>query len=167
VCHQLDGYEKDLITGLNRLCSPQTGLTFAAKIYLNSQCEGNTTIYEADKYPFNCIGPVRFFWHPKNQNENRSIWIWSHPAIYKQVEDQLTFIFKLTKTTEQDSPQIKKRKISQNIEENHENYFTSINNSNIKLKSLKDKLNRFKLLGPMSTTILANLLQTTDSDNEM
>ncbi len=165
MCHQLDGLEEDLIKGLNKLCSPQTGLTFAAKIYLSGQNEGNTIIYETDKYPFNCIGPVRFLWHPKNLNENRSIWIWSHPAIYKQVEDQLAFVFNLTKTTEQNSPQIKKRKMSEKMEDNEECY-ESNDNLKITLKSLKDKLNRFKLLGPMSTTILANLLQTTDSKNE-
>lgn len=149
------------------MCSSQTGLTFAAKIYLTGQCEGNTILYEADKYPFNCIGPVRFLWHPKI-HEQRSIWIWSHPAIYKQVEDQLTDIFKLVKTTASDSPQIKKRKLSEKTEEkNHEENFESTDDSNIKLKSLKDKLNRFKLIGPMSTTILANLLQTTESTNEM
>jgi len=95
VCMQLDAItEQDLINGLNKLCSPEFGLTFAAKIYLNGQCEGNTILYE---------------------------------------ENGL--------------------------------YYESFDERKIVLKPLKDKLNRFKLLGPMSTNILANLLQTADSSS--
>ena len=170
VCMQLDACsEQDLINGLNKLCSPEFGLTFAAKIYLNGQCEGNTILYEENKYPFNCIGPVRFNWHPsQNQDtieKKRSIWIWSHPSIYSQIEAELVSVFKLSKQNESasDSPQTKKIKL--NNEDQNGLYYESFDERKIVLKPLKDKLNRFKLLGPMSTNILANLLQTADSSS--
>ncbi len=150
----MEGKEEDLIKGLSKLCSQQTGLTFGAKMFLNGQYEGNVILYEESKYPFNCIGPVRFLWKCKSddsdQNEQRKLWIWSHPSIYQQVETQLKNVFDLNEKKENEdensSPVFKKRKLK----------------NEIYLQSLKDKLVRFKLLGPLSTTILANVLKTVD-----
>lgn len=190
MCHELKGRQDDLLNGLKRLCSQETGLTFAAKITLSGQCEGRTIIYEADKYPFNCIGPCRFIWKVENvlnNEEYRTLWIWSHPSIYKQVEDQLIEIFQFKKIEStdkvpeeeednQDSPLAKKRKIipkCSNLNEakpisNNQIPQAWSNQSNINLRCLKDKLVRFKLLGPLCTTILANVLKTIDQsdDNE-
>lgn len=59
-------------------------------MYLNGQCEGKAVLYEENKYPYNCIGPVRFLWHPLSvQSEQRTIWIWSHPSTFKQIKTQL------------------------------------------------------------------------------
>ena len=157
----MTGKEDELIKGLSKLCSQQTGLTFAAKMYLNGQYEGNTILYEENKYPFNCIGPVRFLWKYKSndcdKNELRNLWIWSHPSIYQQVENQLKNVFDLNDEKDVDdentAPAVKKRKL-----QNDKN--------KICLKSLKDKLVRFKLLGPLSTTILGNVLKTVDLMDE-
>lgn len=163
MCHELEGNEDDLIKGLNKLCSPQLGLTFAAKIFLSGQCEGRVVVYEENKYPLNCIGPIRFLWHPSSDKQ-RTLWIWSHPAIYKQIESQIITIFGLknSKNEDSDSPQTKKRKLENAVDFNENRYESE--NKSIVLKCLKDKLNRFKLIGPLSTTILASLLETADHE---
>lgn len=162
VCHELNGNEEDLINGLNKLCSSQLGLTFAAKIYLSGQCEGRVVLYEENRYPYNCIGPVRFLWQP-SISKQRTIWIWSHPSIFKQVESQLVSIFELTnKSDGSDSPQTKKRKLDNATGPNEISYES--NNKSIVLNSLKDKLNRFKLVGPLSTSILTSLLETVEHE---
>jgi hypothetical protein len=196
---------------LARLCTNKTGLTFAAKIYLKGQCEGRTVLYEKDKYPFKCIGPVRFFWRPieneqdmaiESSNLRRSLWIWSHPSIYKSVEQQLINTFVLEKevsisqnlvsnnhdnqqsniqekSSELEPPKTKKRKLANSSEqkpkeiektqyeskEKRSLVYKSNDETGIHLRSLKDKLNRFKLLGPLSTTILANVLNPIKSSS--
>lgn len=158
----MDGTEKDLISGLTKLCSQEAGLTFGAKMYTEGQFEGKLTLYEADKYPYSCIGPIRFLWKPREPNQEiRSLWIWSHPAIYREVEKQLVNVFNLTREiskSDDSSPDAKKRKL---LDDSSDLNLNPLYKSNlVTLTSLKDKLIRFKLAGPMSTSILANVLQT-------
>ena len=65
------------------------------------------------------------------------------------------------------APFLKKRKLNDETENliSSKAYESKIDDK-IKLKSLKDKLIRFKLLGPLSTTILANALQTIEYGDE-
>jgi len=159
VCNELEGEEDVLINGLNRMCSSKVGLTFGAKMFLNGQYEGRTVLYEKDKYPFGCIGPVRFLWKfYENPNDpeakkQRRIWIWSHPSTTKQIRAQLIEIFDL-----------KLQSADDNTSDNGE-FESTTGGSVVKLKSLKDKIVRFKLLGPLSTTLLAHVLKTFD-DNQ-
>jgi hypothetical protein len=203
----LSGGEVDLIRGLSRLCSPKIGQTFGAKMNLKGNYEGRTILYKSDSYPNNCIGPVRFIWKKQQCEKERSLWIWSHPSIYKQIEQQLLAIFqfklnennqksslKLDKTDEtietndqNDDIINKKRRLTssssistekklkqepQASEQTKQNYISLKNETQIfempiEMKLMKDKLIRFKLIGPMSTTILGNVLQTVNiSTNE-
>jgi hypothetical protein len=179
----MEGAQQDLITGLNKLCSTGAGLTFAAKISLNGQYEGRVILYEANKYPFNCIGPCRFLWKPTDEansdTSQRKIWLWLHPSIYKHIQQELINIFELTNSTcdstkvineNDDSPAVKKRKVEEKTTQNDsvfkdvvdDSAVWSNNTKTIQLKNLKDKLIRFKLLGPLSTTILANVVNVAD-----
>jgi ribonuclease P/MRP protein subunit POP1 len=175
VCLQLEGRQEDLLQGLAKLSSSKTGLTFAAKLYLNGQFEGRTVMYEENKYPFGCIGPVRFLWKAVDDhlddNFNRYLWIWSHPSVYKRVETQLINVFELESQTIDEfdaNSNAKKRKLNEEKEKqtcdettrSNQNPVYHSSSKHIKLKNLKDKLVRFKLLGPLSTSILANALKT-------
>ena len=177
VCYELKGHENDLVKGLNRLCSEKTGLTFSAKIFFSGKCEGRISLYEADQYPYKCIGPCKFMWKPE-QNENRIIWIWLHPSIHKQVEEEFMKIFKLDHD-QNDSPLAKKRKLNcdnlnqdinedikmENLaEETIENCLKS-ESEKVTITCLKDKLVRFKLMGPTSTSILGNVLGIIENEN--
>jgi hypothetical protein len=184
VCYELKGKQDELIAGLNRLSSIETGLTFAAKISLNGQYEGRTILYEADSYPNKCLGPCRFMWMPVNTNcqqeADRRIWLWVHPSFYTQFEMELLKIFQLkpkinlenlninSESTE-DVPALKKRKLEN--KKTNEVELDSIdmhswtnNQKTIHVKCLKDKLIRFKLLGPLSATILSSVLHVADLD---
>ncbi len=55
-------------------------------MYLSGQCEGKAVLYEENKYPYKCIGPVRFLRHPLNVQSEQ---IWSHPSTFKQIGTQL------------------------------------------------------------------------------
>lgn len=181
------------------MCSPETGLTFAAKISLEGKFEGRTMLYEPDRYPYHLIGPARFLWRPvesNNNNQTRTLWLWTHPAIHQTVYEQIKIIFQLSEqrkilevsnemevsvvnSQDEDSPISKRRKMNESNEkidnlnkEKTEKRTDSVlicefnEETGIKLKSLKDQLVRFKLLGPLSTTILANVLQTIEPSLE-
>lgn len=151
ICYEIQGEEEKLVNGLNRLCSPETGLTFAAKIYMSGKCEGRTVLYEAGQYPYKCIGPCRFLWKP-SETKDKTLWLWIHPAVNSQVEAELFKIF-----DQEESPVVKKIKTGHETE-------SKCNKNNVKITCLKDELVRFKLLGPVSTPILGNVLRTIDSD---
>lgn len=181
MCHEIKGRQDILLNGLKRLCSTETGLTFAAKMFINGQYEGKTIIYERDKYPYGCLGPCRFMWKPELDNLTeqsvRTLWLWSHPSFHKVLQEQLIQVFDLAEQVDEDfdkeqdesSPQAKKRKLAaeKSTAKNSTTIrYVSINgNECIELVSLKDKLVRFKLIGPLSTTILANALKTIDDDS--
>lgn len=146
-------------------------------MYLEGQFEGRLSFYEADEYPYGCIGPVRFMWKPRDSADcqQRSLWIWSHPAIYRKIEEQLIQVFKLEKYlpvtigADDNSPLVKKMKMSSNTDAGGVEDVASeptlsevFRSDTVQLESLKDKLVRFKLLGPMSTAVLANVLKTVE-----
>jgi hypothetical protein len=150
VCNQLEGDLDVLLRGLSRITSPKVGLTFSAKMCLSGQYEGRTIVYELDQYPFNCIGPVRFLWKydaDSTSLETKIIWIWSHPSVAKQIENQLIKSFDFQPKPTSDC-----------------NYFQSV--ENVKLKSLKEKLVRFKLLGPLATAVLDHVLKPIESEDK-
>ena len=81
----------------SRLWSTQAGLTFRAKMCLNDGHEGSLVLYETDKYPFTCIGPVRFLWRTtmrrtkKKKKATRTLWIMvssGHRAASSVVSDR-------------------------------------------------------------------------------
>lgn len=158
VCYELEGEEKSLIEGLNQFCSTELGLTFAARVSLSGQCEGRVILYEPDKYPFNCLGPCRFIWKPSSSSTTRTIWLWIHPVIDKKVEAELLRIFELNMKQDDETVPTKRIKLDKSTSIDSDYIWTNQDKS-IRMKSLKDKLVRFKLLGPMSTTLLANVLR--------
>lgn len=156
-----------MLAGLNRLCSQETGLTFGASMYLDGQYEGHLAAYEADKYPLKCIGPVRFLWKVRNCevvcDERRALWIWCHPSTYKSIAAQFQYVFNLSAKSSQTTEEKMDIDINDQITRTttiESDVFSSNDEQDIRLLCLKDKLVRFKLLGPMSTSILANVLQT-------
>lgn len=126
-------------------------------------------MYEEDKYPFNCLGPVKFLWKPiESGDENRTLWIWTHPAIFDSVAQLFRRLFNINDEERSESPQMKKQKLDAETEEAlNEDAKAQLRNpifrnDKVVIKCLRDRLVRFKLLGPLSTNILANALKSVD-----
>ena len=162
------------------------GRTFAYNDYLAGHLEGSCLLYEANKYPNNVIGPVRFSWLPVvNVSEaaaHRKIHIWTHPSCLTTLIDNLVCVFEL-------QPQRKllvSRYVTEDIvivvagnnEERHlqdvemketqfgdEKTVMSPDESivyaskTVLLRNMKDDLIRFRLTGPKSTVVLKNVLK--------
>ena len=84
-CLELEGPEKELVTTLSRLSPrPSNDLQqfFTKEHVLNGQAECETVLYHPGKYPKSPIGPVRFLWKPKKEEDDstRVLWLWAHPG---------------------------------------------------------------------------------------
>lgn len=164
ICWQLEADETFLLENLSKICSSENGLTFGSKMYLNGQYEGSCVVYELNKYPMGAIGPVRFLWKPKvtETTNERHLWIWIHPSINDQMKFLLIELFGLKENSDDsvtEPPQSKKAKVDEKIKQPEPPRDLEFENSQIRVKCLKDRLNRFKLLGPYSTTILGNAIK--------
>ena len=101
-------------------------------------------------------------WKPSNESnsERRLLWIWTHPLIYNQIKLEFIKIFEIENNKEESSPEPpenKKAKIETEIIDD-----LIFKNDFVTFKCLKDKLVRFKLLGPLATTILSFALKIED-----
>ncbi|OQV20319.1 Ribonucleases P/MRP protein subunit POP1 [Hypsibius exemplaris] len=85
-CWEFKGPQTDLLAGLQKFTSPETGRTFAYKDFLDGHLEGSCMLYEPNMYPAGSIGVVRFTWvqtalPSSNPTTNRSLHIWTHPSV--------------------------------------------------------------------------------------
>ncbi len=149
-CWEIQGSREHVLDGLQRLCSAHTGLTFASSSHANGKYEATVDLYEPNKYPFGYIGPAKYCWSPEN---DRVIRIWTHPSILETVRQQLESVF-----GQDQQPQAKKTKLTDITQPDEE----VLQTESISIKLFKNSFNRFKLLGPLSTTILASILKTID-----
>lgn len=153
-CIELNGPEEIVTEKLKGLCS-DSYLSIAAKVYKTGRREGETIFFKPDTGTKRTIGTVYFIWKPPISEEKRSIWIWVHPAYFEEVLDTLIDIFNLSQT---------------NMETDFIKTIPSFINSktSITLLDLRQKLNRFRLTGPLSTAILQDSLKiiepTVESD---
>ncbi|KAJ7397821.1 Ribonucleases P/MRP protein subunit POP1 [Pitangus sulphuratus] len=92
-CLELTGKENELLKQLGRMCSIDTGLTFQEASCLSGRFEGSLYLYRADRYPEDMLGPVTFFWRPRDGSEHRQLWIWVHPALKQDILRELKAIF--------------------------------------------------------------------------
>ncbi|XP_063307284.1 ribonucleases P/MRP protein subunit POP1 [Pelobates fuscus] len=107
-CLELIGEENDILKSMSRLCSTDTGPSFAAAQCLSGRRQGSLTMYKADKYPEEALGPVTFIWKPKGAqcvpSGQRQLWIWMHPAMKQDVLKELRHVFSCEETPDNAVP---------------------------------------------------------------
>jgi hypothetical protein len=152
-CWEIEGTQEDILSGLQRLCSSQTGLTFASSAHLNGKFEAQVDVYEQNSYPYKYIGKVRYMWDPIQDdrlNGQRVIRLWTHPSMLDSLQTQLEGVFG---DVGGQQPQIKRAKLMESV---------VFQTPSISIRLIKGGFNRFKLLGPLSTTILSNIINLVD-----
>ncbi|XP_050422061.1 ribonucleases P/MRP protein subunit POP1 [Adelges cooleyi] len=160
-CLELKGPFNQLLEGLMHHVSQECGRTFKAKCYENGTREGTVFMYRNDTYPFGAIGRVSFIWDTNSSQQIRTLWMWSDPSIYKELADELQMTFDLVQKSVikelVEPPAIKKPKLTEkyNVQLLQTPCFV---NGTMKMTLLKDTLNRFRLTGPLSNSVLSRLL---------
>jgi len=150
------------------------GRTFKAKCYEQGTREGSICMYKNDAYPREAIGRVSFIWDTCVQDKTRAVWIWAEPLIYAQLAKELQTTFNLKQNDsdilESEPPVLKKPKLLEMIK-NLKNTVTplvqtpSFTNDVIKMTLLKGSLNRLRLTGPLSNSVLNHVLYPAASVN--
>ncbi|XP_038246120.1 ribonucleases P/MRP protein subunit POP1 isoform X3 [Dermochelys coriacea] len=108
-CLELNGKERELLKVLARMCSIDTGPTFAAVPCLSGRLQGSLILYRADRYPEDVLGPITFIWKPKDgsgiASETRQLWIWTHPSLKQDILTELKAVFQCSEPVETCSPE--------------------------------------------------------------
>ncbi|XP_012260301.2 ribonucleases P/MRP protein subunit POP1 [Athalia rosae] len=150
-CLEITGPFNSLTERLSAHCDP-TRLSFSARSYSQGTREGSLMFFEKNGYPKSPIGTVQFVWRPSErhgiENEDRTIWIWSHPSFYQHLLQQLcdSFGFRVDHPLDKDK--------------NGDDYvpqYTGVHNCRLIL--LRDQLIRFRLTGPLSLAVLTDSLR--------
>ncbi|XP_055625873.1 ribonucleases P/MRP protein subunit POP1 [Toxorhynchites rutilus septentrionalis] len=172
-CIEICGPDETLKNGLSRLCSQEIGLTITAKAFLGGRRSGNVHLYEKDRYPFDCIGKIRFLWRAQDAgSDGRTLWIFAHPVFYKKLIQEFIGLFGLKNVHRHDNAMEVNASSESKIKEittspgtvRIPQYVNKV--SGVTIKELKDALNYFRLAGPLSHVILGKALKTyKPSDN--
>ncbi|KAM9308441.1 ribonucleases P/MRP protein subunit POP1 [Gastrophryne carolinensis] len=192
-CLELIGKEEDLLKSLSRLCSIETGPTFAAMACLSGRRQGSLVLYRADKYPNEALGHVTFIWKPKSTCDTRQLWIWMHPALKPDILKELRLVCLCEDKPDNalcdpapdpNPPQVEKTTIKQSgrkrkLQEDKEGvtavpvkrifgdatrgtpdpYRWTSRQTSISIQDLTMEVLRFRLIGPLSHSVLNDSLQ--------
>lgn len=172
---------------MNTMSSPECGLSVGAKCWMSGNREGRLTLFHAHRYPHDVIGPVTVMWKPCTET-NRTLWLWSHPAYYQEVLNELVSVFKLKATSCEDVEMEAKpvenvsKKSNQKVKKPKNVEKTIINLKNVPfskvqqysntetdivISPLKNTLNRFRLCGSLSNSVLCKALHPAELFNNV
>lgn len=160
-CIELRGPYSQLVDGLMHHVHQDCGRTFKAKCYEQGTREGSICMYQRDAYPYRAIGRVSFIWDTCILEKERALWIWTEPSIYQQLADELQTTFSLEQInnsdlTDWEPPVVKKPKLVEIVESERQNH--CFVNGVFKMTLLKNTLNRLRLTGPLSNSVLSRVL---------
>jgi len=152
-------------------------------------------VYCCNRYPYGVLGPVKYMWKcradaaslqdtqagssaPGVPDRLGQIWIWTHPAMYKDFMEELKKAYgmksekSLTPSFQTDSETPKEENMCTDQQAEVEmtsgvkcevlDQLKTFTNGSVNVTSLKDLLCRFQLTGPLSNQILRESLIISD-----
>ena len=165
--------------------TPSIGLTVKAKTYLTGQREGEAVLYRPNAYPRGAVGPVHFLWQAMppdhaqlveaggaGEGEEKAVsmeidsdgkllsghsmntsklWIFSHPSMYEEVLKEVQVAVESACLTVEPS--------SSGLSKPHTPPSSESAAAAVVVRSLKDELVRFRLIGPRSHALLMETLK--------
>ncbi|XP_002737579.1 ribonucleases P/MRP protein subunit POP1-like isoform X2 [Saccoglossus kowalevskii] len=189
---EVTGPQGYLLKSLAHLTNTDSGLTFASLSYLGGKRHGTTMLYQYDKYPYSAISVVNFLWKclscecddrvaikeetntdaadKFSSTESRQLWMWVHPSSYETVLNEIVKMFHAKPVMEK----MKKKRTqidkgSDGVEDTGDESsldFTKTDrqfkNSCVHIRTLKFDLLRFRLQGPLSHSVLLDVLQSAE-----
>ena len=160
-CLELCGSKEDIVFGLKKVLDEVVAEPSQESITLMRDLNGQV------------IGSISLVW----KKGCSVVWLWIHPAFYDQALDALCKVFELQREEKEAEPTPKKLKMSDHVNEaklaNRNVPFNEkipkLTSSKITAFELRDTLNRFRLLGPLTTSVLHETLKPAtflDSEGE-
>ncbi|KAL7037261.1 hypothetical protein ACKWTF_009141 [Chironomus riparius] len=149
-CIEVTGELPILTERLSKIASKDCGLTLTAKCYLNGTREGQATVFKKDSYPYNAIAQISFIWK-QNDESRKTIWIFVHPSAHEELLKELIELFETVSVQNLKSTLIRNPK-----------YLNSA--INVEIIELKDTLNRYRLTGPFSNSVITKTFSMADKN---
>lgn len=151
-CIELNGPLERIRIGFEEVRDLQARLSICAKAYVGGQREGVIDLYRQNQYPYGALGRAQFIWQKFQANsDTHRLWLFVHPSIYRTVVEELLKVFALNRV-----------KTSSITEDYLPKY---INGSDrVTLTELRSCLNRFRLTGPLSHSVLLSALKVKQFD---
>lgn len=145
-CIEIAGSLDVLRNGFERMRGNGIGLGICAKAYLSGSREGSIELFAIDSYPYQALGCVNFMWKRKEEHEQmHRLWLFVHPSIYTKLVEELCKLFELEEMNEENATipsQLKPKQYSNSL-------------IRVELYELKQYVNRFRLTGPLSHSVLS------------
>ncbi|XP_033224394.1 ribonucleases P/MRP protein subunit POP1 [Belonocnema kinseyi] len=175
-CLEISGPLDTLISALAKHSDPS--FDFRNESLINGAKEGAIMFYRKGGFPEFPLGNVNFIWRPRISDErtgsdpneisdsNKTIWLWIHPGSYQEIFHELISNFEFEFKSE-----------SEEIFENEE--YTDLEkmpsafkilqviktpvykNEKCEMIVLRNSLNRFRISGPLSLSVLTEALKLT------
>ncbi|CAD5112292.1 DgyrCDS1521 [Dimorphilus gyrociliatus] len=168
-CIQVSGRQEDITSCLLPLFSEKTGLTLKAKSLMKGNREGMASIFKKNSYPFKSLGLIRFLWDPCENlslNSERKLWIFVHPSSVVETMKEVLDCCCIPYLDDYEAYNEKLKKKSSSLSSTflHHKFFCSrkFHNAKISIDCFDNKLNRFRLTGPLSTKILKKVFRSID-----
>ncbi|KAL3281053.1 hypothetical protein HHI36_004277 [Cryptolaemus montrouzieri] len=140
-CVEISGKYELIIEQLKKITNEGTGLSIGSRVYAKGCREGRTTLYEYGSDLKKPIGIVEFLWRFKCDQSDK-LWIWIHAAFYEESFTTLLNSFGIEKSEK----------------EQYVNEATLI-----KVRELRTELNRFRLSGTLSNSVIQNCFKIYDT----
>lgn len=125
------------------MCDSKTGPTFGAKAFLKGNHQGQVTIFKQSHFPNNPIGVVSFIWRSGESPELRTLWIFSHPAFHETLCLELAAVLNTDGGNDMEQ---------------------SLESAEVQVTYKSIDINRFRLRGPTSYSVVSALLDTETRD---
>lgn len=151
-CIEITGELPILTEKFSKITSKDCGLTLTAKCYLYGTREGQVTVFKQDSYPYNAIAPISFIWK-QNDESRKTIWIFVHPSAYNELLKELTELFEV----------VSDQKLKSTLIRNPKYVNVSLN---VEILEVKDTLNRYRLTGPFSNSVITKTFSMADKNRE-
>lgn len=181
-CIQIEGPVSEILSKLSAVSDGFCGRGEDDDDVLGGRVERKTFVYRSGKRPLGVVGEVSYLWRPSHPDENDGrgcLWVFCHPAFYDEIKKEIvSSVFccerdqnGAAEREEEAPPPTKRRKkevgaaklATRNVPfERTPKYRSSTGAVTVTL--LKDTINRFRLVGPESGTVLAAALRRTESE---
>ena len=156
---EISGSREAILTSLNHMTRPEVGPGF-----LHGPGEASVILFTPGSYPGGVIGEVRYAWAPPGQDV---IWIWCHPGHYQLFLETLTSLLSLETVTEdvimetEDPPASSASSDKLGLVKLEPKLVppTVMRGADgISVTLIENRLNRFRLRGPLSLAALRKCL---------
>ena len=168
---QISGPKQIILDKLNTLTHIETGNVFEF-----GPGEFQVTVYNPGFFPCGAVGRLRYFWRPPLDGDDGDLlWLWCHPGYYQQISELLKDIFQLMGKNQDrnasnqmicDTEESVDKVSAIKLEVKSVSPIVMQGCQNVEVTFFENRLNRFRLRGPQTLTMLKHCLPTVDSIHE-